>query len=95
MMPSSDIDLFSETVLDDPYDAYRELRELGPVVHLERLDMLAVARYDDVRTALLDADTFCSGKGVGLNEVGVVGARIVIRAVRRSREPDRRSGPGG
>lgn len=69
MMPSSDIDLFSETVLDDPYDAYRELRELGPVVHLERLDMLAVSRYDDVRTALLDADTFCSGKGVGLNEV--------------------------
>lgn len=68
MIPQSDIDLFSDDVVDNPYDAYRELRDLGPVVYLTRLEMFAISRYDDVRQTLLDASTFCSGQGVGLND---------------------------
>src|SRR5262249_34963627 len=32
--PSSDVDLFADDVLTDPYPAYRELREAGPAVRL-------------------------------------------------------------
>jgi hypothetical protein len=36
--PVSDLDPFSEAFLRDPYPAYRELREAGAVVLLERYD---------------------------------------------------------
>ena len=45
------------------------LRDLGPVVWLEAHDVYAVTRYEDVRAVLTDAETFCSGQGVGLNDV--------------------------
>lgn len=67
--PSYDVDLFSDEVLAEPYDHYRRIRDLGPVVRLEAHDLLAVSRYDDVRRVLGDPDTFCSGEGVGLNDV--------------------------
>src|ERR1700712_4104991 len=67
-LPSSDIDLFCDDALDDPYDRYTALRDLGPVVHLERLDLLAVSRYAEVRAVLDDPTTFCSGQGVALND---------------------------
>ncbi|CAM5704463.1 cytochrome P450 [Streptomyces hirsutus] len=42
--PASDVDLFADDVLVDPYPVYAELRELGPVVHL-RKNALRAARY--------------------------------------------------
>lgn len=45
------------------------LPETGPVVWLKRLNVYAVTRYDDVRRVLRDAEAFCSGLGVGLNDV--------------------------
>jgi cytochrome P450 len=67
--PNYQADLFSDDVLAEPYEHFRAIRDLGPVVHLEAHDLLAVSRYADVRTVLGDPATYCSGEGVGLNEV--------------------------
>ncbi len=41
----SDIDLFDDASLIDPFDDYRRLRDLGPVVKLARPDVYALARF--------------------------------------------------
>ncbi|MCW0212935.1 MAG: cytochrome P450 [Pseudonocardia sp.] len=61
-------DLYSDEALREPYGRYRELRELGPAVWLERHQAYAVSRYADVRAVLADADTFRSANGIALND---------------------------
>lgn len=75
MIPTSDVDLFADDVLDDPYPHLRALRDAGPVVELTAHDMSAVTRYDDVRRVLADDTTFVSGLGVGFNDVINVAGR--------------------
>jgi cytochrome P450 len=69
VIPTYTPDLFSDEVLADPYEHYRALRELGPVVWLEAQQMYVLPRYHDVRAAERDPETFCSGQGVGLNDL--------------------------
>ncbi|MUL78989.1 cytochrome P450 [Mycolicibacterium sp. CBMA 226] len=64
--PSSDVDPFGADVLEDPFALHAELRRSGRLVHLSRYDVFAMARYDDVRQALQDWQSFQSGAGVGL-----------------------------
>lgn len=68
-IPSYPHDLFTDEVLLDPHEHYRALRELGSVVWLEAHRIYALPRYTEARAALSDAETFCSGQGVGLNEL--------------------------
>ncbi|MCC4315187.1 cytochrome P450 [Streptomyces malaysiensis] len=63
-IPASDVDLYTESARTDPYEIYARLRDLGPVVHLSRYDLYALPRYDEVRTALMDWQTFSSARGV-------------------------------
>ena len=63
-VPVSDVDLFTPEARVDPYPIYEELRALGPVVHLSRYDLYALARYEQVRAALMDWKTFTSARGV-------------------------------
>src|SRR4051794_2233757 len=65
--PAADLDLFADEVLLDPYPAYARLRELGSVVHLPVNDVYALTRYDVVRAALGDWETFSSAHGIGFN----------------------------
>src|SRR4051812_4546921 len=65
-VPTSDIDLFADEVLLDPYPYFAELRELGGVVHLSRTDVYALTRYDVIRGALGDPETFSSST-IGFN----------------------------
>ena len=67
-IPSFDVDPFSTAYFDDPYPVQQELREAGPVVWLSRYDICAVARYEHVRSTLLDWQTFSSARGVGLSD---------------------------
>ena len=69
MIPSYAPDLFSDEVLTEPYEHYRGLRDLGPVVWLEAQQMYLLPRFEDVRAAEKDPATFCSGQGVGLNDL--------------------------
>lgn len=67
-VPTADIDVFSEDVLSEPYDAYRVLRDTGAVVRLTSQPLWVLARYADVRAALADAATFSSAEGVGVSD---------------------------
>ena len=70
-MPSSppvmsDLDLFADDILPDPYPTFAALRDLGPVVYLPTNNVYALTRYDVIRAALADTDTF-SSRTVGFN----------------------------
>jgi len=65
---ASDIDLFSEETLADPYPAYRALREQGGAVWLNKIDMFILTRFADVQGALADWQAFTSAKGVMMND---------------------------
>lgn len=62
----SDIDLFADDVLVDPYPTFTALRETAAVVHLPRNDVYALTRYDVIRDALGDWETF-SSTSIGFN----------------------------
>ncbi|TQL44941.1 cytochrome P450 [Homoserinimonas aerilata] len=64
---TSDIDLFADDVLIDPFPTYTALRDLGAVVHLPANDVYALTRYDTIRDALSDPETFSSVKAIGFN----------------------------
>ncbi|MEU9636595.1 cytochrome P450 [Streptomyces tendae] len=58
--PTSGVDLFADEVVLDPYPVYAELRERGPVVRLPENDVYALTRYDVVRDALADWESYSS-----------------------------------
>jgi cytochrome P450 len=65
-VPRVDVDPFSADFLENPYPYYEMLREAGAVVWLSRYSIAATARYEQVRQALLDWQTFSSARGVGM-----------------------------
>lgn len=65
--PVSDLDLFDDKVLVDPYPSYAALRDLGGVVHLPANDVYVLARYDAIRNALGDWESFSSAGAIGFN----------------------------
>ncbi len=67
--PRLDIDLYADDVLADSRDAFARIRHRGPVVWLPRHRMYAMGRFDDVRAALRDPETFLSGCGVAANRL--------------------------
>ena len=67
-VPELDVDLWSDDMLTDPYPTYARLREVGPVLYDAPHDAYVLPRYDEVRAALQDWETFSSAQGVGLNE---------------------------
>ena len=64
--PTTDIDLFADETLLDPYESYRTWRDAGPAVWSTRHEVWILSRFDDVKRALADNETYISGKGVGL-----------------------------
>jgi cytochrome P450 len=56
----SEMDIWDDQLLIDPYPAYARLRELGGVVHLPKNDLYAITRYDAIREVLGDPATFSS-----------------------------------
>ena len=67
-IPGVDVDPFAIEFFKNPYPAHEALREAGPVVHLDRWNVYAVARHAEVCTVLNDPLTFCSSRGVGLSD---------------------------
>lgn len=65
--PVSDLDLFDDGILVDPYPTYAELRELGSVVQLPKNEVYALTRYDAIRGALGDWERFSSAGAIGFN----------------------------
>lgn len=65
-LPVSDFDPFSIEFFKDPFPIHEELRECGPLFYLSRYGIYGVARYEQVHQVLMDWQTFCSSRGVGL-----------------------------
>lgn len=67
----TDLDLWDEAVLLHPYPHYKMLRDLGPAAYLTKYDMWILTRYDQVKKALDDWETFSSarGGGIGFNPI--------------------------
>lgn len=75
----SDVDLFSEQNLDDPYALFQSLRDEAPALWLNRADCWAVPRYAGVRDVLFDWKRFSAAQGVGLNsEVNTMSVDTVL-----------------
>jgi hypothetical protein len=55
--------------LDDPYPAYRRLREVAPVYHHRDRDVWALTRFDDITEAAKDWEIFSSSAGGTGNDV--------------------------
>lgn len=68
-VPRYRANLYSVANSQDPYPHYRRMRELGPVVWLPKHRVYAITRYGGCKSVLLDAKTFISGDGVGLNPI--------------------------
>src|ERR1700691_3744649 len=66
--PTLNIDPFDERFLADPYAFHDQIRDAGPVVWLEAIGGYGMARFAEVKQALKDHVTFCSGRGVGLSD---------------------------
>jgi cytochrome P450 len=66
--PVTTIDPFSHAFLSDPYPHHEAMREAGPAVWLDHYGIWAMARHQEVRDALIDWQTYCSGAGVGLSD---------------------------
>ena len=63
---TSELDPFSPEFRADPFTPYAQLRELGPIVWLERYRIWVVARYDRVREVLGNWKQFSNAGGGGL-----------------------------
>jgi cytochrome P450 len=56
----ADIQLFDIPTLKDPYDAYQRLRDHAPVYFVPGMNVHVVTRYDLLRQAIMDTETFSS-----------------------------------
>jgi cytochrome P450 len=66
-------DPFLTPILDEePYPIYKVLRDEFPLYHDERYDLWVISRFDDVRSALRDWETFSQEPGVDIDAHGEV-----------------------
>jgi hypothetical protein len=71
-------DPFAYAIHENPYPIYKRLRDEAPAYYNEELDFYALSRYDDVRNALLDHETYCSGKGFVIEDMGALPFPMVL-----------------
>lgn len=62
-------DPYDVDIDDDPYPAWRRLRDEAPLYRNDDLDFYALSRWGDVRPALVDWETYRSGRGTVLEVV--------------------------
>jgi len=68
LRPESDVDLFSDEHLSNPYPDYAALREIGAAVYMSRYDVWAVTRYAEARQILSNWRAFTSTQGVSVGK---------------------------
>ncbi|MDX6299452.1 MAG: hypothetical protein QOF53_666 [Nocardioidaceae bacterium] len=52
----------------DPFEVYRRMRDDAPVYWSEQWGWWALTRFEDVRAAILDSDTFRSSEGMDIDD---------------------------
>src|SRR6201986_5510152 len=59
-------DPFSQEFQADPFGVYRWMRDEAPVFYSEKWNWWALSRFEDVRAAATDPQTFLSSRGLPL-----------------------------
>jgi cytochrome P450 len=62
-------DPYDVDIDDDPYPTWGRLRDASPLYRNDDLNFYGLSRWDDVRPALLDWETYRSGRGTVLEVV--------------------------
>lgn len=62
-------DPYDTEIDDDPYPIWKRLRDDAPLYYNEKLDFYALSRWEDVEAALVDWDTYRSGRGTILDVI--------------------------
>jgi cytochrome P450 len=62
-------DPFNKEIDKDPHPLWKRMRDEAPLYRNEKYDFYALSRYDDVEKALVDWDTYRSGKGSTLETI--------------------------
>jgi cytochrome P450 len=60
--------LAPEFYTSDPFEVYRRMRDESPVHYSEQWGWWALTRFEDVRTAITDPDTFRSFEGMDIDD---------------------------
>jgi cytochrome P450 len=68
--PLTDPLIDDEFYAGDPFPQYARLRDEAPVVWNDTKGFWAVSRWDDVMAVSTDPETFCSGRGILVMEIG-------------------------
>ena len=68
----------SREIFEDPYPVYRKLRDHAPVYYCEEVGMWVVSRFEDVRNALRDHETYCSRFGPAIENPDEDGRKYSI-----------------
>jgi cytochrome P450 len=63
---------------EDPYPAYKRLRDEAPAYHNEKLGFFALSRYQDVLAAFRDVERLSNRQGVALEREQVMDAASVM-----------------
>ncbi len=61
-------DPFSAAFQDDPFPVYKRLRDEAPVYHSEKWGFWALSRFEDVRAAARDSETYRSFEGIDIDD---------------------------
>ena len=61
-------DPFSQEFQADPFPVYRWMRDEAPVFHSEKWGWWALSRFEDVRAAATDPQTFLSYEGIDIDD---------------------------
>ena len=62
-------DPFDKAIDVDPHPLWKRMRDEAPLYRNEKFDFYALSRYDDVEKALVDWDSYRSGKGSTLETI--------------------------
>ena len=66
--PVMEYDPFSREFQADPFPVYRWMRDEAPVFHSEKWNWWALSRFEDVRAAATDPQTFLSYEGIDIDD---------------------------
>jgi cytochrome P450 len=62
-------DPYDYALMRDPHEAFRAIRERGPLYYNEEYDFYALTGYEDCIKGLSDRETFSNGKGVMIEQI--------------------------
>jgi len=68
LSPIREYDPFSAAFQADPFPVYRWMRDEAPVFHSRKWGWWALSRFDDVRAAATDPETFLSYEGIDIDD---------------------------